>query len=534
MRAFEFLLVEAQGGMWDRMLEKKSGANIQFLNGNQTYELVDVAVFPQDQRLKYESDPADPENPENVPVAVSELMRVDIEQYVASLGATVQKYIGAKNNSGAAMIVVLGDQSSGAGAGEPEAAPAAPAGKKIAFVKFFKEKKSVHPPIYWQTSVFSKETGWSQTGKGKSATAKAAEVQISPYDFVKPGRYQISALPGLVTQNLNSRPPTYPQNLKVGLPALLDDLIKNTGPVPNLEQYADQIEVVFGETAAPIALALGKRVSGAYKDAEANLLGKLKPARTWADFKEASFGAFGEKIGDSFLWAGAGEEATKIIISSKNKSGGAAASLTGAMETIDKYPGDFGPTTPFAQTYNNILPALKILHEEQAIAGVLLASVSRGIINDDERKYILEIYGKSTGTEQDLQQFPNLPTVYKAKSFIGSTVVNAKGQEVISKQGVDLNNPKWQMGYHLLGNCAKLLKTSLNKDTTLMTDFFKAVLNKAAMVQVYTNTERSGNGIKFSDFNVVWPPTFTGKIVIESDHYTSNAKPSKKISFKFD
>lgn len=531
MRAFEFLLVEAQGGMWDRMLEKKSGANIQFLNGNQTYELVDVAVFPKDARLKYEVEPADPENPGNVPVPVSEQMRVDIEQYVSSLGATVQKYIGAKNNSGAAMIVVLGDQSAGAAAGDPEAtASAAPAAKKIAFVKFFKEKKSVHPPIYWQTSVFSKETGWSQTGKGKSATAKAAEVQISPYDFVKPGRYQIAALPGLVKQNLNGRPPTYPQNLKVGLPALLDDLIKNTGPVPNLEQYADQIEVVFGETAAPIALALGKRVSGAYKDAEQNLLGKLVPKRKWSDFKEASFGSFGEKIGDSFLWSGE----TKIIISSKNKSGGAAASLTGAMETIDKFPDDFGPATPFAQKYNTILPALTILHQEQAIAGVLLASVSRGIITNEEKDYILEIYGKSTGTEQDLQRFPNLPTVYKAKSFIGSKVVNAKGQEVISKQGVDLNNPKWQMGYHLLGNCAKLLKASLNNDTTLMTDFFKAVLNKAAMVQVYTNTERSGNGITFSDFNVVWPPTFTGKIVIESDHYTSNAKPSKKISFKFD
>ena len=509
MRAFEFLLVEAQGGMWDRMLEKKSGANIQFLNGNQTYELVDVAVFPKDARLKYE---ADPENPQNT---TTELMKVDIEQYLSSIGATVQKYIGAKNNSGAAMVVVLGDQTN-----------------KIAFVKFYKEKKSVHPPIYWQTSVFSKETGWSQTGKGKSATAKAAEVQISPYDFVKPGRYQIAALPGLITQNLNARPPTYPQNLKVGLPALLDDLVKNTGPVPNLEQYADQIEVVFGETAAPIALALGKRVSGAYKDAETNLLGKLVPKKTWADFREVSFGSFGEKIGDSFLWSGE----TKIIISSKNKSGGAPASLTGAMETIDKYPDDFGPTTPFAQKYNDILSTLKILHEEQAVAGVLLASASlnRGIINDDERKYILEIYGKGIGTEQDLQRFPNLPTVYKAKSFIGSTVINAKGKEVISKQGVDLNNPKWQMGYHLLGNCAKLLKASLNKDTALMTDFFKAVLNKAAMVQVYTNTERSGDGITFSDFEVVWPPTFSGKIVIESDHYTSNAKPSKKISFKFD
>jgi hypothetical protein len=266
MRAFEFLLVEAQGGMWDRMLEKKSGANIQFLNGNQTYDLIDVAVFPQDQRLKYDPDPENPETP------VIDSMNLDIDQYLQQQSAVAQKYIGAKKNSGAAMVVIIGDQN-----------------KKIAFVKFFKEKKSVHPPLYWQTSVFTQDTGWSQTGKGKSATAKAAEVKISPYDFVKPGRYQIAALPGLIKQNLDARPDTYPQNLKVGLPALIDDLIKNTGPVPNLEQYADQVEVVFGESAAPIALALGKRVSGAYKDAEKNLLGKLEPKRTWADFNEVSF-----------------------------------------------------------------------------------------------------------------------------------------------------------------------------------------------------------------------------------------------------
>jgi hypothetical protein len=408
------------------------------------------------------------------------------------------------------MVVIIGDQT-----------------KKIAFVKFVKEKKSVHPPIYWQTSVFTQDTGWSQTGKGKSATAKAAEVKISPYDFVKPGRYQITALPGLIEQNLNSRPDTYPQNLKVGLPALIDDLIKNTGPVPNLDQYADQVEVVFGESAAPIALSLNKRVSGAYAEAEKNLLGPL--GLSWASFKEVSFGAFGEKIGDSFLWAGE----TKIIISSKNKTGGAAASLTGAMETLDKFSEEFGPGTTFYDKYQDILPTLQVLHTQQAIPGVLSACELQQIITKEEKDFIVSIYGKGTGSEEELQNFPNLPTVYKAKSFIGSKVVNAKGQSVISKQGVDLSNTKFQMGYHLLGNCAKLLKIKLNKDSALMTDFFKAVLNKAAMVQVYTDTARSSQGISFSDFNVVWPPTFTGSIQIESDHYTSNAKPSKKLSFVF-
>jgi hypothetical protein len=504
MRAFEFLLVEAQGGMWDRMLEKKSGANIQFLNGNQTYELVDVAVFPQDQRLKYE---VDPENPETT---ATDSMKLDIDQYLQEQGAAVQKYIGAKNNSGAAMVVIIGDQN-----------------KKIAFVKFVKEKKSVHPPIYWQTSVFTQDTGWSQTGKGKSATAKAAEVKISPYDFVKPGRYPISGLPGLIEQNLNARPDTYPQNLKVGLPALIDDLIKNTGPVPNLDQYADQVEVVFGESAAPIALSLNKRVSGSYAEAEKNLLGPL--GLTWSSFTEVSFGAFGEKIGDSFLWSGE----TKIIISSKNKTGGAAASLTGAMETLDKFPDEFGPGTKFYKKYSTILPTFEVLHKEQAIPGVLAACELQEIITKEEKDFIVSIYGKGTGTKEDLKNFPNLMTVYLAKQFLGSQQINKAGDLVTAKKGVDLANAKFQMGYHLLGNCAKLLKIKLNSDSALMTDFFKAVLNKASMVQVYTDTARSEKGISFSDFNVVWPPTFTGSIHIESDHYTSNAKPSKKISFVF-
>lgn len=486
------------------MLEKKSGANIQFLNGDQTYELVDVAVFPQDERRKYEPDLENPETP------ASDLMKLDIDQYLQEQGAAVQKYIGAKNNSGAAIVVIIGDQN-----------------KKIAFVKFVKDKRTTHPPIYWQTSVFTQDTGWSQTGKGKSATAKAAEVKISPYDFVRPGRYSINALPDLIAQNLNARPDTYPQNLKVGLPALIDDLINNTGPVSNLEQYADQVEVVFGESAAPIALALNKRVSGAYNDAEQNLLGPL--GLTWSDFTEVSFGAFGEKIGDSFLYSGE----TKIIISSKNKKGGAPASLTGAMETIDKYPEEFGPGTEFYEKYLPILSTLEVLHENQAIPGVLAASVLQKIITEEEKDFIVSIYGKGTGTEQDLQNYPNLPTVYKAKATLGASITNKAGKSVVAKIGVDFSNAKFQMGYHLLGNCAKMLKFKLNENASLMTDFFKAVLNKSQMVQVYTDTERSSKGIRFKDFNVVWPPTFTGIIRIESDHYTSNAKPSKKIAFVF-
>jgi hypothetical protein len=494
MRAFEFLK-EAMGGMWDRNLEKKSGASIQFEKDNLTYNLIDVAVFPQDQRLSYEQDET---------VSASDLMKADIDQYLSSNGVSAAPQYFSANKGSAAMVVILGDSKN-----------------KLAFIKFYKSKKPVHPPLYWQTSVFQKDTGWKQTGKGKSATAKAAEVKISPYDFVQAGkRYKISSLPSMIEQNLKSRGADYPENLKTGLPILLSDLMKNASPipVPNLEAYQDQIEVVFGESAAPIALSLNKRVTGSYSDAEKNLLKPL--GLTWANFNEVEFGSFGEKIGDSFLWSGN----EKIIISSKNQTGGAPASLTGAMETVDKFPEDFGPGTKFYKKYESFLPIFEKLHEGTSVSGVIDSSVLTNIINEQEAEYVRSIYGKGTGSLEEINQYPNLPTVYNAKKFLGQDG---------SKQGVDLNNPKFQMGYHLLGCLAKLLKGILNKDKTLMTDFFKAILNKSSMVQVYTKTQRTEKGMYFSEFDVVWPPTFTGNIIIESDFYTSNAKPSKKISFVF-
>jgi len=135
----------------------------------------------------------------------------------------------------------------------------------------------------------------------------------------------------------------------------------------------------------------------------------------------------------------------------------------------------------------------------------------------------------------DIKMFPNLSTVLKAKGIIGTEVVNSKGQTVKSKQGVDMSNPKYQFGYHLFGNLAVMIQKYFAEHSrqTKVTNIFKAVLNKADMVQVYTHTKNDKGGAYFSNFKVTWPPTFTGKIVILADHYTAMAPAGKKISFKF-
>jgi hypothetical protein len=512
MRAFE-LIIEAAGGMYDRMLEKNYGQDIKFKKGEEILDLLSVEIFPQDKRATYKTSSKSQSTLKNTPLPADhrEQMINDVNAYIKSQKSTIEQSLTPSPRHGAAMVVILGNKN-----------------KKLAFVKFADFKSESRPPIYWQTSQFTAATGWAQTGKGLSSTQKTAPLKLDPYKLVTPGtRYPINGLINTITTNLKTRT-DLSQEFLVGVPSMLSDLYKGGSPTPtpNLNEHAGILEVVLGETAAPIAMITGNRVSGAYDECEKQLLQPM--GLTWKNFKEVSYGAAGGEISDSTIFAGD----NKLIVSSKNKKGGASASLTGAMETVKKFPEEFGPKTKFYAKYKNILPILEILDRETNLDGVLQVSVKLNILNADEAAYLKSIYGKPAKANS-IKNYPGLMTAYKAKALLGSKVKNAKGQTVIAAKGVDLNNPKYNLGYHLFGNVAKLVANHLNKDSELLTNFFKAVLNKADMVQVYTAVSSSDKGIWFSDFKVVWPPTFTGNIIIDHDFNTANAAKTKKLSFRF-
>lgn len=552
------IIMEASGGMFDRGLEQQSGAKLQFTDGNRTYDLIDVAVFPQDDRRSYndrepvEQEPqqAQPQTPvaskapqqpqtipqwkgrqktgqvapEEEPELASELepeeepvmedqlaldtMKTDVEGYMSSIGSYPAQYIGTSKNSGAAMIVTLGMNTEGSDS------------DKMSFVKFYKQKSTSHPPLYWQTSAFTRDTGFKQVGTGKSATAKSAELKISPYDFVKPDTpYSVDNLPDLIRNQLATRDDKFPETLISGIPMLLENLGSGTNtPVPGISQYHSVLEVVLGETAAPIALYTGNNVSGAYQEAEQQMLANLIADQplTWADFNTVTFGKHGAAIGDSTLQTADGS--ASVIVSSKNDKGGAPASLTGAMETINnpKYKNDFGKNSRFYKSYSDIVDILQILNKGTAITGPVAVAVHLGWITQNEMYgFIADIYGKGKISDSVIKQYPGLWELYT------------------QSRKVDKSNPKYQQGFHILSTIARNLKAHLNKDLPRITAFFKAVLNKSSMVQVYTKVGQTKDGVWFDNFDVVWPPTFKGSIVVESDFFTAQAKPSKKLSFYF-
>lgn len=568
---FKLTLLEASGGMWNRMQERRQGKPVSFSKDGETLDLLDVQVFPQNPKiLSYKETADEPQNTAKVkpraqtpPIAPAnvepnlvidpndqealpdeeeedqkqlaeratspntelgshvQFMLDDILQWIQSQGATIEYALQPTNKDAAAMVVILGGTTDDG------------VEKKLAFVNWTSSKiKDKIPPMFWKTIRFEEQTGWVQGNAGKSATSKAALLKMDPSDLLDAeAMYDIVNVPNLITNGKLAARTDLPNELKNGIPDILNDLLNNSSPVPtpNLDQYERELEVVLGETAAPIALMTGNRVSGAYEDVEQQLLQQLDPPLTWTDLSTVTYGKKGGKVEDCSMYAGE----VKLMVSSKDSGGGAPASLTGFMETIEKYSDQFGAGTEFYEKYQDIFVVLDLLHKNKAAAGILEASVQLKFIDEDEKRYIKSIYNTGKGSVKDAKNYTNLTDVLAAKGVKGAMVTNSKGERVTSKQGVDTGNFKYQFGYHLLGNLAVMIQKHFAKDQERVTKMFKSVLNRADMVQVYTKVGKGNQGLWFEDFKVTWPPTFDGKIVIIADHYTANAPAGKKISFYF-
>ncbi len=98
----------------------------------------------------------------------------------------------------------------------------------------------------------------------------------------------------------------------------------------------------------------------------------------------------------------------------------------------------------------------------------------------------------------------------------------------------DQTNPGYQTGFHMLAVITRNVVDRLNKDSKLTTEFFKAVINKSDICQVYAYTQSKGDALCFKNFEVIYPATFEGTIITTAEKsYTSRTRPRGKLSFEF-
>lgn len=486
----ESILVESQGGVSKRWLESQK-TPIFFLDraGNR-YQFDNLILLPN-----------------QVPVLPVAELELELETTIGQLKFRKDE-VRAVNKppakQGAAMLVVMKDQ----------------ANRRFPFVKFFPKRTMDNLGMFWQTSTFEKETGltWEQTRMAGTGKNKKEEVisraNLKPLFAVPTNNdIAISSVPGQAVNMLKSE---LGPELATSLGQLLANVLKQDNPaVPGLAQYERDIRVDFGEVASPLALTGNPALcSGSYAQVGSDLLAPL--GASWQNATMVMYPAAGnEPLYDSQLvWP----DGTKLRISNKAEGKGGAASTVSILEVIDKYPERFSKqdmaTLSPGGKFGHFVTALRIIKESMSYIGPLNLAVEFGYIDQQDADVAIDMLkAKSNDPKQltpRLKKIVSDPRIFNAKTDL----------------------PDYKVCYHVIASLARLVVGHLNQDVALTTDFFKFILARANLIQVNQYTAREGDAVKFSKFDVIWPPVFTGKIKFSASDFQSNKKPSSRLSFK--
>ena len=298
----------------------------------------------------------------------------------------------------------------------------------------------------------------------------------------------------------------------------LQQLLKNTlagsdKPVDGLEPYERDIQVDFGEIATPLGLVAGRFVGGSFAKVESDLLAPL--GVSWKTATQVFYPEAGnEPLYDSQIMWPNGE---RLRISNKAKGQGGAASTTSILEIIEKYPERFSKEDKAmlkpGGKYGDFVTALRTIVGSTSVDGPVQLAIEFGYINEADALNALENLKNKTNDISLLT--PNLQEIVNNKSIFDAQT----------------DKPDYKMCYNVIASLARLVVKHLNADIGLTTEFFKFMLSRANLVQVNQFTARKDGGVAFSKFDVIWPPTFTGKIKFSASDFQSNKKSTSRLAF---
>lgn len=484
------ILAESAGGMAKRWLESQQKP-IYFLDaqGNR-YTIDNLLIFP-----------------DQVPAATIAELGAELETAIAKLKLT-KGNINFVNRmpakQGAGMLIIMKNQN----------------GMLFPYFKFFNKRDMDTLGMHWTPANFERETGlaWEQTrvsGSGKDRQAEViSRVELKP-KFAVPTNTNISigsvsTQSGQMLSADNKIGPALAQKLQT---LLQNTLAGSLEPVLGLAPYERDIRVDYGEVAAPLGLVAGAHVGGSYAKVDSDLLGKL--GVSWSGATTVFYPEAGnEPLYDSqIMWP----NGVKLRISNKAEGKGGAASTSSILEIIDKYPERFtDKDTAMLQPggkYGDFITALRTIGNSKGYEGPVQLAEEFGYIDSTDAASALQNLQQKTNDPRTLT--PRLQDIINDKSIFAAQT----------------DKPDYKICYHVIASLARLVVKHLNEDIGLTTEFFKFMLSRANLVQVNQFTQRTGDGVAFSKFDVIWPPTFTGKIKFSASDFQSNKKSTSRLAF---
>jgi hypothetical protein len=90
----------------------------------------------------------------------------------------------------------------------------------------------------------------------------------------------------------------------------------------------------------------------------------------------------------------------------------------------------------------------------------------------------------------------------------------------------------YQVHYHATASLARLVANKFNENAGEVFKFFATVLESSNMIQVMTTLSAKEDQASFTNFNVIYPPTFDGGIKLEAGSYFYATKKPAGFTFK--
>jgi hypothetical protein len=250
------------------------------------------------------------------------------------------------------------------------------------------------------------------------------------------------------------------------------------------------------EWLAPLVLSAGMIPKQDRTNIELNLMAKKSMVNSSIYYSKG--------VSDTLSDSSIEKEGFRVYISSKQQGGGAAASILGIYEVLTKKRSEFGTgffKQPKVAQFDKIV---KLIVNSPSLEGMLAVAIMMGVITDAEYELILA------------GQVNKLP---------------AKTKKLAQTFNARKDNPRYNPYFHLIAAIATATCARLNQID--FTDVFKAIINKASLVQCYLHTKiRNTKDLDLLDMQTVWPPIIEGKITFTAQKNFTSSEVRGRLGFK--
>jgi len=382
--------------------------------------------------------------------------------------------------------------------------------------KYYAAKKT-DGHIFWQVSHFvrdCKAVGIElEQKRAAGATGRSGNVNFGPLEVGITDRViSINNLISEVQRGVQDKIAPEDQTTLV-------ELLENLGGAPTTinPEYKANYEVEFGEVAAPLAITRGINVTGSIQAAEEQLLGLLDPGTKFTSITQVEFPEdIAEKLVDSYLITPNG---SRIGVSSKDKGGGAAASISSIIDTINNKLEVIKERVPdFEERYAEYISRLRVIEASSGKKVAFDLAADMGLITAEVANQAYEVLTSNPNDAEALMAIDN-------GKFYEMTI-NYPGYKPKT------DHPLYRVSYHSTASLARMVADKFNEDKEQTYSFFATVLESSNMIQVMTTLTAKGDQASFSKFDVIYPPVFDGDIKLEAGSYFYATKPPAGFNFK--